>query len=100
MQRDVTILNVSLTVSKCMKEKLTELQEEKDADISAVLSLCSVLIDGPYVEELHSSSGLRGSDNQTIWVFRHPEKYKEIETCERSLQMIVRDGNVITIGIP
>ena len=77
-----------------------ELLEKGDADIDSVLTLCSVLIDGPYLRDHHCEIGLRGSDNQSIRVFRHSEKYKDLDTCKRSLQVFVRDGRVITIGIP
>ena len=79
---------------------LAELEEKDDPEIRGVLEKCAVLVDGPYVRELHCSAGLRGSDNQRIHVFKHREKYPAPEACERSLQTIVRDGAVITLGIP
>ena len=77
-----------------------ELQKKGDPDVDSVLTMCSVLIDGPYLQGQHTETGLRGSANQSIRVFRHNEKYKDLDTCERSLQVIIRDGKVITIGIP
>jgi len=77
-----------------------ELVEKNDPNIREILEICSVLIDGPYVQNLHCDNGLRGSSNQNIWVFKHKEKYEDIEDCKRNLQAIVRDGNIITLGIP
>ena len=79
---------------------LDELELMRDDDVDYVLEHISVLIDGPYRKELSTDRGLRGSSNQTIHIFKHFERYKDLVTCERSLQVVVADSRVMTIGIP
>lgn len=79
---------------------IEELRDGNDASVISVLDNCSVLIDGPYVEELNDNTGLRGSANQRFWYFKNRNKYAGIETKERKQQNIVYRNNVLTIGIP
>ena len=79
---------------------LKELRGLHDHDVDYILENISVLIDGPYVAELGCGTGLRGSSNQQIHVFKNEEKYRDIEQCERSMQVVVNGDRVITIGIP
>jgi anaerobic ribonucleoside-triphosphate reductase activating protein len=79
---------------------LEELECLKNEDIDLALDKCAVLIDGSYIEELNDGKGLRGSSNQKCHVFRHQEKYDNIECVERRLQTIVYNSNILTIGIP
>ena len=80
---------------------LTELKKQKNKYINAVLKKCSAIVDGPFVRELSSEcKGLRGSANQHCWVFKHQDRYAEIEIEERKLQNIVFERGMLTIGIP
>lgn len=79
---------------------LDQLREKQSEDIDEVLSLISVLIDGPYRDELNDGRGLKGSSNQTVFVFRHADRYGDLEKCERSIQLVVDQSRVMTIGIP
>lgn len=80
--------------------RLEELTAINNKAINSVLENCAVLIDGPYIDELNDSKGLRGSSNQRFWFFKHREKYNDIEYADRSLQSIIYGNNVLMIGIP
>lgn len=79
---------------------LEELKDRNDESINRVLMLCSALIDGPYIKVLNNNIGLRGSSNQRCWVFRHHDKYADIEVLERHYQSIMYGNTLLTIGIP
>ena len=79
---------------------LQELRSAKDPDIDQVLGRCAALIDGPFERELAGGRGLRGSSNQRCHVFRHAERYQDIETQECALQTIIYNDRLLTIGIP
>ena len=79
---------------------IEELESMKNRSIEEVLHMCSVLIDGDYIDEKNNGIGLRGSSNQRCWVFKHQEKYIGIETEKRELQNIKCGDKVLTIGIP
>lgn len=75
-----------------------------------VLSLCpeltdriAALVDGPFVEGAATSSTWKGSENQTLTVFR--EKYRATyetwsTSTERRMQLIKNDVGRYLIGIP
>lgn len=72
----------------------------KDKASSKILSIISVLIDGPYIEELNDGYGIRGSSNQRIIILKKKERYNALERCERTIQNIVYNNAVLNIGIP
>ncbi len=79
---------------------LEELRARGDPATDETLSLIAVLVDGPYVDALNDSRGLRGSANQKIHMFRNPERYRYMEDCERKLQVFDYDkGFTLMIGI-
>lgn len=77
-----------------------ELRSACDDDIDADLTLCAVLVDGPYIEELNDGKGLRGSSNQRCLIFKNPVHYFGIEFEPRELQSVRYGKNFLTIGIP
>ena len=77
-----------------------QLLAQNSAEAKTVLSLCAVLIDGPYIAQRNDGVGLRGSSNQRIHVFRNPEKYAGLAHAPRQLQNILFDDKIVTIGIP
>ena len=79
---------------------LEELKKQEDEVIHSVLKTCSAIIDGPFVKALNEKKGLRGSSNQRCWVFKYHDRYARIMEEERSLQNILYDNGVLTIGIP
>ena len=80
--------------------KLSELKGSGSEAVDEALGNIAVLIDGPYEAELNDGKGLRGSANQNIHVFKHPERYAGLETAERKLQTVYHNGRLLTIGIP
>lgn len=79
---------------------LEELREKNSEAISSILETCAAIIDGPFIKDLNERKGLRGSSNQKCWVFKHHDRYAGIMEEERSLQNILYDKGVLTIGIP
>lgn len=79
---------------------LEELKKQADEAINSILKTCSAIIDGPFIKELNEKNGLRGSSNQRCWVFKYHDRYASIMEEERSLQNILYDKGVLTIGIP
>ena len=79
---------------------LDELVERHDERIDRVISLCSAIVDGPYIDELNDGIGLRGSSNQKIHVFKHYERYCGLDTCKREVQTVLYGKKFLTIGIP
>ncbi len=79
---------------------LEELAAMDDPSVNSVLSHCACLVDGPFIRELNGCRGLRGSSNQRCRVFRHHERYSDIETAECRLQTVMRGSEILTLGIP
>ena len=79
---------------------LDELKKQENEEIFSILNTCSAIIDGPFVRELNEPKGLRGSSNQQCWVFKYHNRYAGILEEERSLQNVLYDKGVLTIGIP
>lgn len=79
---------------------LDELKSMRNNHVDKILSLCSVLIDGPYIREKNDGIGLRGSSNQQVHIFRNKEKYKGIGEIPRQYQTIVYKDSLLAIGIP
>lgn len=79
---------------------LNELVERHDDRINRVISLCSAIVDGPYIDELNNGIGLRGSSNQKLYVFKHYERYCGLDTGKREVQTVLYGNKLLTIGIP
>ena len=82
---------------------LEELLDKKDEKIDSIFKKISVLIDGPYIQELDTGKGnLTGSDNQRI-IFLKPEfeqKYKEYYSDTRKMQEHHLGNVLLATGIP
>lgn len=66
-------------------------------------SLCDIIIDGEYVEELNDNKSLRGSSNQKIICLT--ERYKNLlknhyGIIGRKIEFTISDGSVTMVGIP
>lgn len=79
---------------------LNELAARHDERIARAISLCSAIVDGPYIDELNDGIGLRGSSNQRLHVFRHHERYQGLDRCDRAVQTVLYGRKLLTIGIP
>ena len=78
---------------------LRELHETADPDVENILRNISVLIDGPYIDELNDGVGIRGSSNQTVHVFKNTANYEGLETQERALQSFRYNNQILLVGI-
>jgi anaerobic ribonucleoside-triphosphate reductase activating protein len=59
-----------------------------------------VLIDGPFVQSLNDSVGLRGSSNQRIIHLTSRLREDDLESSARKVEITVTDGELAFIGIP
>ena len=72
-------------------------------EVDDILTNISVLIDGPYVDELHIDHRLKGSSNQNIIYIDKTQRcrYEEYLLEEKKLDIIhLANGEVHFIGIP
>ena len=79
---------------------LNELIEQHNDRIDRVISLCSAIVDGPYIDELNDGIGLRGSSNQKLHVFKHCERYCGLDAGKREVQTVLYGNKLLAIGIP
>ena len=71
-------------------------------DMKAIEELITVLIDGPYIDELNDNkSSLRGSLNQEIIYFdkRYESNYKKYLSNGRKIQNMMLGTKLISVGI-
>lgn len=68
---------------------LQELRDLNDKDTNNLLDCIDLLIDGPYVEDMNDSLGLRGSTNQTMRYLtdRYKECHSVLEYGPRKLEI-------------
>ena len=76
------------------------LRQSPDTGVAKLLSLVDVLIDGPYVNSLNDSRGLRGSTNQRIIHLTDRLKPSFLEDQTRRIELKIDDGAVTLVGIP
>ena len=76
------------------------LENPPNAGVAELLAEVDVLIDGPFVQSLHDSVGLRGSSNQRIIHLTSRLKEYDLESSTRKVEITVTDGELIFIGIP
>ena len=76
------------------------LKDPPNAGVAELLAEVDVLIDGPFVQSLHDSMGLRGSSNQRVIHLTPRLKDYDLETTPRKIEVSVGDGELAFIGIP
>lgn len=68
--------------------------------VSALLAQVDVLVDGPYVQSLNDSVGLRGSSNQRVIYLTSKLQGYDFESQMRQVEITITNGELAFIGIP
>jgi len=68
--------------------------------VSELLAEVDVLVDGPFIQSLNDSVGLRGSSNQRVIHLSSRLKEYDLESNTRKVEIHVSDGELAFIGIP
>lgn len=71
-----------------------------NAGVPELLATLDVLIDGPYVQELNDSLGLRGSSNQRVIHLTPRLQGHDLVGQPRKVDFTIQHGEVRLIGIP
>lgn len=76
------------------------LKNPPNLGVAELLSEIDVLIDGPFIQALNNSRGLRGSTNQRVIHLTSELKDYDFESQTRSVEITISDGELAFIGIP
>lgn len=76
------------------------LKNPPNPGVAELLSEIDVLIDGPFIQALNNSRGLRGSTNQRVIHLTSALKDYDFESQTRSVEITISDGELAFIGIP
>jgi len=76
------------------------LNNPPNAGVMDLLSEVDVLIDGPYIQAMNDSIGLRGSANQRIIHLTSRLHDYDLDSQNRSIEVSITDGELAFIGIP
>lgn len=76
------------------------IQNPPNSGVTQLLAEIDVLIDGPFVQSLQDSIGLRGSSNQRVLHLTSRLKDYDFETSTRKVEITVTDGELAFVGIP
>lgn len=68
--------------------------------VSELLAEVDVLIDGPFIQSLQDSVGLRGSSNQRVIHLTSRLREHDLESSTRKVEINISDGELAFIGIP
>jgi anaerobic ribonucleoside-triphosphate reductase activating protein len=68
--------------------------------VIALLNEIDVLIDGPFIQSLNDSKGLRGSSNQRVIHLTSKLKDHDFESQARTVEITITDGELAFVGIP
>jgi anaerobic ribonucleoside-triphosphate reductase activating protein len=68
--------------------------------VVALLAEIDVLIDGPFIQSLNDSKGLRGSTNQRIIHLTSKLRDHDFESQTRTVEITITDGELSFVGIP
>jgi len=76
------------------------LKNPPNRGVPELLAEVDVLIDGPFIQSLNDSVGLRGSANQRVIHLTSRLREYDFESNARKVEITVRDGELALIGIP
>ena len=71
-----------------------------NSGVPELLAEVDVLIDGPYIQALNDSIGLRGSSNQRVIHLTSRLKGYDFETQTRRVEITINDGEIGLVGVP
>ena len=76
------------------------LKNPPNRGVAELLSQVDVLIDGPYIQALNDSVGLRGSSNQRVIQLTSRLSIDDLELQSRNVEIKIADGELAFVGIP
>jgi len=76
------------------------LKDPPNTGVPELLAEVDVLIDGPFIQSLNDSVGLRGSSNQRVIHLTSRLKEYDLESNTRKVEIRVTDGELRFIGVP
>ena len=82
--------------------EFAELSSSKSPEAQSLLQCASVVIAGPYIEELNNNALLRGSSNQSIHILKeeHSALYqKYLCTSKNQIQNFSTTDGIVSVGI-
>jgi anaerobic ribonucleoside-triphosphate reductase activating protein len=68
--------------------------------VTELLAQVDVLVDGPFVQSLNDSVGLRGSSNQRVIHLTSRLREYDFESRSREVEITITNGELAFIGIP
>jgi anaerobic ribonucleoside-triphosphate reductase activating protein len=68
--------------------------------VAELLEQVDVLVDGPFVQSLNDSVGLRGSSNQRVIHLTSRLNHHDFESQGRDIEITITNGELAFIGIP
>lgn len=79
-----------------------ELDNMHSLEIDYIFSHISVLVDGPYVEDLHTEEPLRGSSNQNVIILnkKYEQPYLDYLSKEKTFDIVTDGDETHFVGIP
>ena len=76
------------------------LKDPPNDGVPALLAQVDVLVDGPFIQPLNNSIGLRGSSNQRIIHLTPKLQEYDFESQRRKVEITITNGELAFIGIP
>jgi anaerobic ribonucleoside-triphosphate reductase activating protein len=76
------------------------LKNPPNEGVAGLLAEVDTLIDGPFIQGLNDSLGLRGSSNQRIIHLTSKLEDHNFESHKRAVEITITDGELAFIGIP
>ena len=76
------------------------LKNPPNPGVADLLGEVDVLVDGPFVQALNNSIGLRGSSNQRVIHLTSRLNDLDLENWQRNIEIIITRGEMAFIGIP
>lgn len=76
------------------------LKNPPNSGVAELLAEVDVLIDGPFIQALNDSIGLRGSSNQRIIHLTSRLQEHDLEAQKRDVEITIANGELAFIGIP